>query len=174
MQDGRTFLEVERFDRHGPFGRSPLLSLYTLDAALLGDGTTDWTRLAARLHAARLLVAADVQRINQLWWFGRLIANSDMHTNNLSFSQGNTGVLTLAPAYDMLPMLYAPLPGGEVPTRAFDPPLPLPPQRATWLVACGAAIRFWVQASEDSRLSDGFKRLCGVNASKLRRAIERV
>jgi hypothetical protein len=32
---GRTFLEVERFDRHGLFGRSPLCSLDALEASIL-------------------------------------------------------------------------------------------------------------------------------------------
>ena len=175
MQDGRTFLEVERFDRHGPFGRSPLLSLGTLDAALLGDGTADWTRLAARLHTAGLLHADDVRRVDQLWWFGRLIANSDMHTGNLSFTtQADTGMLALAPAYDMLPMFYAPLPGGEVPARSFEPALPLPPQRALWKTAGRAAIEFWLRASEDSRVSAGFRGLCRANAGKLQQLIDRV
>ena len=111
--EGRTFLEVERFDRHGWFGRSPLISLATLDAALLGDGSGDWTRLAGRLQAIGLLAPDDVQRVQLLWWYGRLIANSDMHTGNLSFRPQQS--LALAPTYDMLPMLYAPLPGGEVP-----------------------------------------------------------
>lgn len=39
---GRTFLEVERFDRHGLFGRSPLCSLETLEASLLAKTSTDW------------------------------------------------------------------------------------------------------------------------------------
>ena len=73
---GRTFLEVERFDRHGLFGRSRLISLSTLDAALLGVGSTDWTRLASRLAAAGLLGADDVERVDHLWWFGRLIVSA--------------------------------------------------------------------------------------------------
>ena len=175
MQDGRTFLEVERFDRHGLYGRSPLISLGTLDAALLGAGTADWSRLAALLHAAGLLGADDVQRIDHLWWFGRLIANSDMHTGNLSFTtQAGTNVLTLAPAYDMLPMLYAPLPGGEVPTRHFVPALPLPPQRALWTAACRAAVEFWLRAAGDTRVSEGFRGLCRANAGKLQQVIDRV
>jgi HipA-like C-terminal domain/tRNA synthetases class I (M) len=109
---GRTLLEVERFDRHGHFGRSALVSLATLDAALLGEGTSDWTRLCARLASAGLIDAQDLERIHRLWWFGKLIANTDMHTGNLSFLP--RGSLQLAPVYDMLPMLYAPLPGGEV------------------------------------------------------------
>jgi len=42
----------------------------------------------------------------------RLIANTDMHLGNLTFHV--EGTFRLAPAYDMLPMAYAPLPGGEV------------------------------------------------------------
>ncbi len=172
-QGGRTFLEVERFDRHGPFGRSPLVNLGTLDAALLGSGTADWTRLANRLHAAGWLGSDDVARINHLWWFGRLIANSDMHTGNLSFRpHGHFGALTLAPVYDMLPMLYAPLPGGEVPITEFEPPLPLPPQRAMWLAACGAAIAFWQRAASDGRVSEEFQRVCERNARALAKRAE--
>lgn len=162
---GRTFLEVERFDRHGLFGRSRLSSLGTLDAALLGDGSADWVRLAGRLRGAGLLAPADVERIQRLWWFGRLIANTDMHTGNLSFRP--QGTLALAPAYDMVPMLYAPLPGGELPGREFEPPLPLPPQRAVWAQACQAALAFWQRAAQDSRISDAFRVACEGNARRL-------
>lgn len=54
------------------------------------------------------------------------IANTDVHTGNLSFRP--QAQLELAPAYDMLPMLYAPLPNGEVPALTFEPPPPLPPR----------------------------------------------
>jgi hypothetical protein len=169
---GRTFLEVERFDRHGMFGRSRLTSLATLNAALLGEGSTDWTVLAARFEAAGLIDRADTERIRHLWWFGRLIANTDMHTGNLSFEPCDR--LMLAPAYDMLPMLYAPLAGGELPTRAFEPPLPLPPQRAVWSAACVAAVSFWERASGDSRIGEAFRSVCAANAQKLRNAAERI
>ena len=172
VSEGRSFLEVERFDRHGEFGRSRLACLATLDAALVGDGSSDWTRLAARLAALGLLSADDVQRIEHLWWFGRLIANSDMHTGNLSFRP--QGTLALAPAYDMLPMLYAPLPGGELPTRGFEPPPPLPAQRRVWMAACVAAIEFWTRASHDARVSEAFQGLCAANALQLQRVAERV
>lgn len=172
VHGGRTFLEVERFDRHGMFGRSRLSSLAILNAALLGDGSTDWTRLATRFAAAGLLAPDDVQRIAHLWWFGRLIANTDMHTGNLSFRP--QGTLMLAPAYDMLPMLYAPLPGGEIPTRQFEPPLPLPPERPVWSAACVAALSFWNRASQDARIGDEFKRICAANAKRLRQSADRV
>ena len=162
---GRTFLEVERFDRHGLFGRSRLNSLATLDAALLGDGSTDWTHLTGRFAAIGLVSAAELQRVAHLWWFGRLIANSDMHTGNLSFRPRD--MLALAPAYDMLPMLYAPLPGAEVPTRNFTPPLPKPQQRDDWTTACKAALTFWMRAALDPRISAGFRRICEANAQRL-------
>ena len=172
LQGGRTFLEVERFDRHGHFGRSRLNSLATIDAALLGDGSTDWTRLAGRFAKAGLIEPDDVDRIQCLWWFGRLIANTDMHTGNLSFRP--QGALALAPIYDMLPMLYAPLPGGEVPTRSFEPALPLPPLRATWLTACSAAVLFWTRASQDARIGEDFRRTCALNAQRLQQVAQRV
>ncbi|HSI50871.1 MAG TPA: type II toxin-antitoxin system HipA family toxin YjjJ [Ideonella sp.] len=170
---GRTFLEVERFDRHGRWGRSGLVSLGTLDAALLGDGSSDWTRLAARLAAEQWLAAEALPRVEVLWWFGRLIANTDMHTGNLSFRPAPTSNaaakagLQLAPAYDMLPMLYAPLAGGELPPRQFEPALPLPPQRTVWQTACTAALAFWQMAAEDSRISPAFRATCKQNRQRL-------
>lgn len=162
---GRTFLEVERFDRHGLFGRSRLNSLATLNAALVGDGSTDWTVLASRLVATGLLVEGDKLRVDHLWWFGRLIADTDMHTGNLSFRPLNT--LALAPAHDLLPMLYAPLPGGEAAARTFAPRLPLPAQRTAWNTACTAAVLFWTRAAGDTRISDDFRKTCGANARRL-------
>ncbi len=118
----------------------------------------DWTAFAAALVKARWLGEEDAKAIGHLWWFGRLIANTDMHLGNLSF-RPRQGRLHLAPAYDMLPMRYAPLPGGELPTDDFTFPLPLPQARAVWLTACRAALDFWSRMADDSRISDGFRRL---------------
>jgi hypothetical protein len=170
---GRTFLEIERFDRHGQFGRSPLISLETANAALLGLDPGDWTRLADGLAAADLLSATEAQRIHHLWWFGRLITNTDMHLGNLSFRPSQRQ-LRLAPTYDMLPMLYAPLPGGELPVAGFDPPLPLPRQRESWLTACRAAIDFWDQAATDRRISEGFRMIVRGHGGRLREMAERI
>ena len=128
--------------------------------------------LAARFEAIGLLVPDAVACIQHLWWFGRLIANTDMHTGNLSFVP--SGQLALAPTYDMLPMLYAPLPGGELPTRAFEPALPLPPQRGVWRVACSAAISFWERAAADARISQPFRRVLASNGERLRDVLNRV
>jgi hypothetical protein len=70
----------------------------------------------------------------------------------------------------MLPMLHAPLAGGEVPARSFEPPLPLPPQRAAWQAACAAALAFWDAAAQDGRISEPFRALCRDHGERLRRA----
>ncbi|RYY80685.1 MAG: type II toxin-antitoxin system HipA family toxinoxin YjjJ, partial [Comamonadaceae bacterium] len=168
VRGGRTFLEVERFDRHGEAGRSPLCALDILNATFLGESALDWPHLAHRLGACRLVGDDDLLRIQRLWWFGRLIANTDMHAGNLSF-RPHAGRLTLAPMYDMLPMGYAPLGGGEVAARSFEPTLPLPAQRAAWLDACAAAIAFWGAASVDSRIGEGFRAIAARNAEALLR-----
>jgi hypothetical protein len=97
---GRVFLEAERFDREGVHGRLPVCTLDSLNAAFLGAGTTDWTRLSAQLDRRALLEPGIVQAVEHLWWFGRLVANTDMHLANLSFHVAPK--LRLAPAYDML------------------------------------------------------------------------
>ena len=88
------------------------------------------------------------------------------HAGNLSF-RAEQNTLRMAPAYDMLPMLYAPLPGGEVAHRTFEPRLPLPAQREVWRAACTAAVLFWSRAAEDARISDAFRKTCNANALRL-------
>ena len=169
---GRTFMESERFDRHGLWGRSPLVSLMTLDASFIGAGSADWVVLATRLATLGLLAPEQVQQIACLWWFGRLIANTDMHNGNLSFRP--QGMLSLAPAYDMLPMMYAPLPGGELPRRDFVPVAPRPEQRTPWLAAAPAALAFWRSAASDTRISSRFRSICTDNSQRLEDMASRV
>jgi hypothetical protein len=169
---GRVFVEVERFDRLGLHGRRALCGLEAIHPAFLGDRETAWPPLARRLEAMNLLDAASTHAIEALWWYGRLIANTDMHLGNLSFYVDH--VLRLAPAYDMLPMAYAPLAGGEVPPRTFTPEHPLPPQRDTWLAACDAALAFWDTAAADGRISEAFRAVCAANARALRAVAEQV
>ena len=171
--DGRTFLEVERFDRHGEAGRSPLAALDVIDAAFVGSVSADWPQMAARLGELGLLDNAQQAAVQRLWWFGRLIDNSDMHSGNLAFEPVGEGGLRLAPAYDMLPMRHAPLPGGEVPARDPEFSLPLPAQRPAWLDACAAALAFWHAAAGDARISDAFRATCAAHAQALEMLRER-
>jgi hypothetical protein len=169
---GRTFLESERFDRVGLFGRLSTASLEVIAAAFVGSKLGDWPSLATLLQRDGLLAAESVQQIELLWWFGQLIANADMHQGNLSFRV--SPVLAVAPAYDMLPMLYAPQRGGEVPAQDFDPSLPSLAQAEAWRTAAAQAIEFWQQASIDARISEPFRSTCAANAQRVRLLAERV
>lgn len=160
---GRTFLEVERFDRQGAHGRVPVCTLGSLNAALLGKAGLAWPQLAEALCQAGWLDETSVRQVNQLWWFGRLIANTDMHEGNLAFHPG----LSLAPAYDMLPMLYAPQRGGEVPSRTYTPAQPLPQAKVAWRQAAEAAHRYWLRCASDARISAEFRAICAENARLL-------
>lgn len=168
----RTFLEVERFDRHGALGRSGVSSLLSLNTALLGQASVPWPAAAAQLVGQGWLSADDAQRISLQWYFGQLIGNTDMHDGNLSFqprAMGAQAGLQLSPAYDMLPMLYAPARGVELPTRRFEPRLPLPAERVPWQRAADAATVFWQAVADDERISPGFRTLCADNAANLAR-----
>ena len=101
--------------------------------------------------------------------FGAFIGNTDRHLGNLSYGFEGGRVGALAPVYDMLPMAYAPLGGGELPTVNFAPALPLPAERGVWLAACAVATRFWDAAAQDGRISAGFRRVCAENAQVLGR-----
>lgn len=160
---GRTFLEVVRFDRHGARGRSALCSWAAVNNNWIGLGARPWTEGAAHLLDRGLIDTGTRDAIERLWHFGQLIGNTDMHDGNLSFVPNAPG-LRLAPVYDMLPMLYAPQRGVELPERNFSPRLPLPAERTHWQQAAQAAIDFWRRASNDKRISDDFRKSCARNA----------
>ena len=160
---GRCFLEVVRFDRHGRHGRSPVCTLESLNNSLVGRGESSWPEVAQILAKRGFLMQGEVERIRLLWWFGKLIGNTDMHHGNVAFLPG----LTLAPAYDMLPMMFAPQLGGEVPEREFKPELPLPGDRETWNNVAQAAAVFWRCCADDTRISDDFRRHCAHHATTL-------
>ena len=100
-----------------------------------------------------------------------------MHAGNLSFqftaTPSESPQLSAAPVYDMLPMLYAPLAGGEVPAREFKPPMPMPSERATWQTACEVALAFWLLAANDIRISEPFRLLAQANNIRLAKLRER-
>lgn len=154
---GRVFLEVERFDRVGR-GRRGVASLAVLDGEFAGTAA-DWVTATQAVVRAGRIPSAAVADVRALQTFGQLIANTDMHLGNLSFWRTDdllvargpvvTGV---APAYDMLPMAYAPRFGELV---DVDPPLP--PPRPDQAKAHRLAAAFWQAVVDDDRVSPAFK-----------------
>jgi hypothetical protein len=153
------FLESERFDRVGVRGRIAVISL-----AAIHDNLADpWARAAVALKEAGRLNAEDARRLCWLDAFGALIANTDRHQYNvIFFSEGAS--LHLAPAFDQVSMLYAPMGDGQVPARQFTLPHATANTLDVWEQARNAAHQFWALGSEDRRLSDDARSICAGNA----------
>ncbi len=164
---GRVFLESERFDRVGQFGRRGLVSLRALDAAHLGLGQGTWTKAARKLHADKWITEEDCERIVRLHCFGELIANTDMHWGNLSFFLPEQSPYPLAPIYDMLPMRFRPSGTGEVVKREFKPTLPKPEDQTAWLVMHPHALTFWQRIANHASISDNFKAIAETSVHSL-------
>lgn len=153
--DQRTFLSCERFDRVGTFGRKGLVSLRMVDMQFVGK-PAEWPVIAQQLLKDKRITAQDAATIAVVWCFGRLIANTDMHTGNLSFYYADNGGLALAPVYDMLPMAFAPLRSGAM---ASSHPLTITPvaEGKYWRQAYPMAERFWQQLAEHADASSEFR-----------------
>jgi hypothetical protein len=120
----------------------------------------NWAATANRMQERQLLRPADARTLRLLEAFGVLIANTDRHYGNISLLLDDDD-WALAPAYDMLPMLYAPVGGELVPRPLAD--RPLQPTAATlpeWPQAMALARSFWSAAAADARISAGFRALC--------------
>ncbi|MEI6654392.1 MAG: type II toxin-antitoxin system HipA family toxin YjjJ [Verrucomicrobiota bacterium] len=167
---GRRFLEVPRFDRVGADGRRGVVSLESLHASAIGHGARrDWPTAALELKQEGLVDAEAVATIRRLHAFGELIGNTDMHFGNLSFWLEETLPFHVAPAYDMLPMLWAPGLQGEIVNRTFSPAPPLPAAQAQWREAMDWATAFWQRVAADARLSADFMNFANAARETLRR-----
>lgn len=168
---GRTMLEVERFDRtlHGRIG---MVSLLAFDAQYIGQ-MDNWAASAERMEARGLLRHVDTDRMRLLEAYGQLIGNSDRHYGNISLLIDQQGRWELAPAYDTLPMIYAPV-AGELVEREYDPGA-LVPSAGTlrvWQDARRLAIQFWSRVAADERVSGPFRRMAEQHAQSLEAARE--
>ena len=153
---GRLFLESQRFDRTGEYGRMSTISLQAVDAEFVGLGSS-WPRVMDALHERGLVSGEHVFDALFLWCFGCLINNTDMHLGNLSLRIDGQ-VFRLLPVYDMCSMGFAPK-SGEVNPYAFNPPdisssiLPSNSFKAVKELA----YQFWEDIRKDERISDEFR-----------------
>lgn len=163
--DNRIFLEVDRFDRPGALGRSSLFSLGAIDSEYAGIGD-DWARCAFALQNEGAISREDANKMRWLKAFGTLIANTDMHPGNISFIRAGSRFYTLAPVYDMLPMLYRPV-SGDTPKREFAPGGPTTDTADVWKSALKCAMKFWDRAAGEEDLSEDFRAICKNNLEVL-------
>jgi len=164
--DSRIFLQCERFDRVGREGRRSTVSLFALDTSRYRQ-LDSWTAAAERLAADRLLSAADLEQIRFLDAFGALIANTDRHFGNITLFDDYEGPFTLAPVYDMLPMLFAPQ-NEQIVTRVFEPPAPRSAWLPVWSRARSLAETYWKRLVDETALSEEFRALCVRSLASLR------
>ncbi len=169
--DERTYLEVERFDRIGRFGRRGVLSLRTIASTFTGRIEQPWRIQANELAAIGWISTEDASKLTRLNWFGHLIGNTDMHAGNASFYLNPQLPLTLCPAYDMLPMLYAPNRAGDLPSRPIDPALPKPEDLSHWKPMAQLALTFWKSVSTDTQHTTDFRTIASVNQKIVRNMI---
>lgn len=153
---GQRFLEVPRFDRVGQLGRVGVFSLRALDAEFVGDAAAPWPSLVARLAAAGQVEAGAVGGAALLWAFGTLIGNTDMHAGNLSFVSLHGRPYQLAPAYDVLPMGFAPRSGGALVDTLAPAALIAAVDADTWRQALQLAENFFARLSDTAAFSPRF------------------
>lgn len=161
----RVFLEIERFDRMPGGGRCGLISLLALDSHYVG-GLGSWSDSVDEL--ARLGVVPKEAAFTMRWLetFSQLIANTDRHFANVSFLARGAFITSLAPAYDVSPMLYSPV-ANQLVERVFDPPPPSLRLGEVYSEVCNAAVAFWQRVAADERISRGFRHIARDNEVKI-------
>ena len=164
----RMFLEVDRFDRARMRGRVGVTSLAAVADHYIGR-RENWIAAAESLKSLGRVSEKDTEAIRRAATFGQLIGNSDMHFGNLSFFASLGRELSLAPIYDMLPMIYAPVAGDELPNRQFETALPTAGNLSIWKSIAKAAEDYWREVASHEAISKEF----AVRASENAEAVSR-
>jgi hypothetical protein len=105
--EGRGYLEIDRFDRFTDWGRAGHVTLFNLGATLYGE-VNDPIPVIAGLVRDGHLPQEDEERFRRIHSFSKAIANDDTHLGNYGLLIDDDGKARLAPAYDVLPMAFAP------------------------------------------------------------------
>lgn len=167
----RMYLESIRFDRTAA-GRIGMVSLAAVDAEFIGL-EQGWARAAEVLFAQKQIDAKALETVRTLDLVGKMIANSDMHSGNLSFLTENFKEFRLAPVYDMTPMQFAPSNQGEISIKEYRPPTPAPVTLHAWRAARSIAGDFWAAVEVHPHVSADFRAIateCGQSLRGLDRA----
>lgn len=155
---GRRFLELPRFDRTAEGGRAGVVSLSALVPESDVRGSAEgWLQAAGELERAGWIDSMTRTGVARLHAFGEWIGNTDMHSGNLAFWMGDTLPIRLAPAYDMLPMQWAPGPQGEIADREFTPPPILPDRGEARRETREWALDFWQRVMMAPEVSEEFR-----------------
>ncbi|MDP5239647.1 type II toxin-antitoxin system HipA family toxin YjjJ [Uliginosibacterium sp. 31-16] len=170
--NGQTFLQVERFDRlastdeDSRLGRRGVVSLAALDDAFVGQAAQPWPLITAQLAAQGRITPESHRLAERLFAFGLMIGNTDMHRGNLAFLHTG-GILDLAPAYDMLPMHYAPRASGEMNDTPPEIRFRNPPALEAWREMLPLAHQWAASVAADSRIDEALRSAISRQAQSL-------
>ncbi|WP_319558097.1 HipA domain-containing protein [Thiomicrorhabdus sp.] len=157
IKGDRLYLEIERFDRVGEYGRRGMVSLRALDAEYAGKNS-HWVEIAQSLVHQKRISQKSFEQVEIAYAFGQFIANTDMHLGNFSFFLKGLEIDEAAPIYDMLPMAYMPK-QGELMNPDMTVPRFVPVSETAKKRALATAKEFWMKVLEHQEISDDFKRL---------------
>ena len=171
----RTYLESRRFDRIGMEGKRHVVAIDALHSEFVNTSRHNWIQTCAALANKKLVRPAQLGAVARIFAFGQFIGNTDMHFGNLSFFVSDLArdltrpTLSLAPVYDMLPMMWRPSEhSGELDVT----PVRMPPVNAPFeheqADAREWAIEFWQRASTLEALDEHLKNACAASAQRLR------
>jgi hypothetical protein len=154
------FLIVYRFDRIGARGRVPTISL----AAASGMEGRPWMDAAHTLSRNELLSDEHVRQIALLDAFGAQIANNDRHLHNVCVFPRDDRY-DLAPAFDQLPMAYAPQASGNMLEQPVKVARPSAETLHVWGEANSMARAYW-RAAVDAELTDTMHTIAAEHAQR--------
>jgi hypothetical protein len=145
-----------------------MISLLAIDAEFVGLAQS-WSKVAQQMQQQKLISSEDERVCFWSELYGHWIGNTDMHLGNLSMTVTEHG-FKLLPAYDMLPMIYAPV-RGEIVKRNFILPVRPMQQADLWQSSGEVALGFWEIVAADKRVSKEFRQIAEDNAIKIKALI---
>ena len=149
------FLEVERFDRVRALGRRSVHTFAALDPEFAGSGG-NWPVIAKALAQKGVITSLALDDACLRWAFGTLIGNTDMHSGNLACYTDKAQPFSLAPVYDMTPMVFAPTAPGELPEFRLSLDIIDVVNPSTWARALSLAQDYVMRLRTSSLLSRDF------------------
>ena len=167
----RTYMESLRFDRIGMEGKRHVVAIDALHSEFVDAPRRNWIHTAEALGDKKLITSAELSTIARIYAFGQFIGNSDMHFGNLSFFVDDVQkpTMTLAPVYDMLPMMWRPdVQSGELNVTAVAEQSVTQSYVRDQADAREWAIEFWQQAATLDAIDAPLKEACVVSAERLR------
>jgi HipA-like C-terminal domain len=147
----RTYLQSARFDRDVEHGTRHIVAIAALHEEFVEGSWSNWVKTSEALAKKGMITAGELSQVASIFAFGHYIGNTDMHSGNLSFFVDDVIApkISLAPVYDMLPMMWKPdIHQGALSDSPVRPQLMPIGFAAEQAQAREWAIEFWEQAAQ--------------------------